>query len=163
VLWNFHNTALVSDRRGRMRDMDQYVSLVTLAVPDLDAVRRFYVDGLGWRPRQDGGDVIFLQVGPGLVLSLWELTSFRVEVGEPAHGLAPMTLAHNIGSPAAVDAVLEAARLAGATVVVAGQQREWGGYSGYFADPAGFRWEIAHNPFDTDLAQAGEAWAKRQS
>ena len=25
-------------------------------------------------------------------------------------------------------------------------QRDWGGYSGYFADPDGFRWEIAYNP-----------------
>lgn len=142
--------------------MDQYVSLVTLAVPDLDAARRFYVDGLGWHARQDGGDVIFLQVGPGLVLSLWELASFRAEVGDPVAGLAPMTLAHNVESPAAVDAVLEAARAAGASDIGAGQQREWGGYSGYFADPAGFRWEIAHNPFDVDLAQVGAEWARAQ-
>ncbi|WP_156250407.1 VOC family protein [Pseudactinotalea terrae] len=142
--------------------MDQYLSLVTLAVPDLDAARRFYVDGLGWHARQDGGDVIFLQVGPGLVLSLWELASFREEVGEPVPGLAPMTLAHNVADPARVDAVLEAARRAGASEVVPGRHREWGGYSGYFADPAGFRWEVAHNPFDTDLAQAGQAWAKQQ-
>ncbi|WP_420113343.1 VOC family protein [Pseudactinotalea sp.] len=138
------------------------MSFVTLAVPDLDAVRRFYVDGLGWHPRQDGGDVIFLQVGPGLVLSLWELESFRAEVGDPSSGLAPMTLAHNVGSPEAVDAVLAAAREAGALSVGQGQQREWGGYTGYFADPAGFRWEIAHNPFDTDLAQSGADWARTQ-
>jgi len=142
--------------------MDQYLSFITLAVPDLDAVRRFYLDGLGWRARQDSEDVIFLQVGPGLVLSLWELASFRLEVGEPAPGLAPVTLAHNVGSPAAVDAVLDAARAAGAADVVSGQRRQWGGYSGYFADPAGFRWEIAHNPFDPDVAETGSRWAAAQ-
>lgn len=142
--------------------MDQYVSFVTLAVPDLAEVRRFYVGGLGWRPRHDGGDVVFLQVGPGLVLSLWELASFRAEVGEPSSGLAPMTLAHNVESPAAVDAVLEAARAAGAGDVRAGVARDWGGYSGYFTDPAGFRWEIAHNPFDPDVAAAGKEWAEQQ-
>lgn len=142
--------------------MDQYLSFVTLAVPDLAAARRFYIDGLGWRARHDSDDVIFLQVGPGLVLSLWELESFRSEVGDPASGLAPITLAHNVDSPAAVDAVLDAARTAGAREVVAGQRREWGGYSGYFADPAGFRWEIAHNPFDADVAATGAGWAAEQ-
>lgn len=162
-MWDSHNGAAVSVPSARMGGMDQYVSFVTLAVPDLAAARRFYVDGLGWRARHDAGDVIFLQVGPGLVLSLWEIASFRAEVGDPVAGLAPMTLAHNVESPEAVDAVLVAARQAGAAVVGEGSRRDWGGYSGYFADPAGFRWEVAHNPFDGDLAQAGVAWARSRS
>jgi uncharacterized glyoxalase superfamily protein PhnB len=48
-----------------------------------------------------------------------------------------------------VDAVLELARAAGADPVVMAEHRDWGGYSGYFADPDGFRWEIAVNPGPT--------------
>lgn len=56
-----------------------------------------------------------------------------------------MTLAHNVREPAEVDAVLTLARAAGARAEAA-SWREWGGYSGYFADPDGFRWEVAVNP-----------------
>ena len=42
--------------------------------------------------------------------------------------------------------MLEQARIAGASHVGAAVEREWGGYTGYFADPDGFRWEVAYNP-----------------
>jgi uncharacterized glyoxalase superfamily protein PhnB len=58
-----------------------------------------------------------------------------------------VTLAHNVSSPEEVDAVLEQAVDAGATLVKPGQEVFWGGYSGYFADPDGPLWEVAHNPF----------------
>ena len=67
-------------------------------------------------------------------------------IGEVTRGgTLPFTLAHNVASPAEVDAVLATARAAGATVHDA-QKRDWGGYSGYFTDPDGFRWEVAFNP-----------------
>lgn len=129
--------------------MDPRLSFVTLAVPDLDAVRAFYVDGLGWPVELEAeGEVLMIRVADKVVLSLWSEAEFEAEVGpvRRGEGLAPITLAHNVGSPAEVDAVLEQARAAGAPHVGAGQAREWGGYTGYFADPAGFRWEVAHNP-----------------
>ncbi len=128
--------------------MDQRISFVTLAVPDLLAVRRFYVDGLGWHPALDVDGVLMLQAGPQLVLSLWDEREFEAEVGSIRRGpgLVPVTLAHNCATAAEVDDVLEQARRAGAYPVAAAQQRGWGGYSGYFGDPAGFRWEVAHNP-----------------
>jgi uncharacterized protein len=58
----------------------------------------------------------------------------------------PLTLAHNVATRERVDAVLAAARAAGADPVHAGQDRDWGGYTGYFGDPDGFRWEVAWNP-----------------
>lgn len=122
---------------------------MTLAVPDLDAVRRFYVDGLGWPVELEAdGEVIMIRVAEKVVLSLWSEAGFEAEVGpiRRGEGVAPLTLAHNVGTPGEVDAVLAAARDAGAVHVAAGERREWGGYSGYFADPAGFRWEVAHNP-----------------
>lgn len=129
--------------------MDQRISFITLAVDDLDATRRFYRDGLGWVPELDvPGEVLMFKVGQLLVLSLWERGHFEAEVGATMRGpgVAPITIAHNLPTPAEVDAVLEAARAAGASAVHAAEQRDWGGYSGYFADPDGYRWEIAFNP-----------------
>ena len=129
--------------------MDQRISFVTLAVRDLEASRRFYVDGLGWSPDLEvEGDVVMLMAGERLVLSLWDREHFQAELGPVADGagVPPFTLAHNVATEAEVDAVLETARAAGADPVHAPQRREWGGYTGYFADPDGFRWEVATNP-----------------
>ncbi|GAA2942575.1 VOC family protein [Microbacterium luteolum] len=125
------------------------MSFLTLAVSDLARSREFYVDGLGWEPIFSGDDVIMFPVADRMILSLWSIEGFTAEIGEaPASGVAPVTLAHNLATPAEVDAVLsEAARLG--APVVSGQRREWGGYSGYFSDPDGFRWEIAVNPGET--------------
>lgn len=129
--------------------MDQRISFVTLAVADLAATRRFYLDGLGWRADLDvPGEVLMIRVGERLVLSLWDEDEFEGEVGaiRGGPGIAPITLAHNVSTSGEVDAVLDLARRAGSTDVSAGRARDWGGYTGYFADPDGFRWEIAHNP-----------------
>jgi catechol 2,3-dioxygenase-like lactoylglutathione lyase family enzyme len=127
--------------------MDQRLNLVTLVVADLDRTREFYVGGLGWTPAVDVADeVVMFHVGNKVVLSLWAERAAEAEIGPVSRvGTPPMTLAHNCSAPAEVDAVLDDARRAGADVS-AGQQRDWGGYSGYFSDPDGFRWEVAHNP-----------------
>jgi catechol 2,3-dioxygenase-like lactoylglutathione lyase family enzyme len=131
--------------------MDQRISFVTLAVADLDDTRRFYVDGLGWHPELDvPGEVVMFRTGQHLVLSLWDRAHFAAEVGEPTMptegGLAPITLAHNLATKEAVDTVLATARRAGADPVSDAVERDWGGYTGYFADPDGYRWEVAFNP-----------------
>ncbi|MFW6600278.1 GNAT family N-acetyltransferase [Propionibacteriaceae bacterium Y2011] len=129
--------------------MQQRVSFVTLAVDDLDAARRFYLSGLGWTAALDvPGEVIMIRVGEHLVLSLWDERAFAAEVRPVRRGtgVAPITLSHNVSTNDEVDAVLDLARAAGAGEVGVAEQREWGGYSGYFADPAGFRWEVAVNP-----------------
>ena len=129
--------------------MEQRVSFVTLAVTDLERTRAVYVAGLGGEPVRDGpGAVRVVPGGERRGLSLWDRAAFEAEVGEPAQsgpGVVPMTLAHNVAHPREVDAVLELARAAGAPVGPA-VVREWGGYTGYFADPDGFRWEVAWNP-----------------
>lgn len=125
------------------------INFITLATADMGASRRFYVDGLGWQPVFEApGKVVFLQVSPTLVLSLWYEAEFEAEVGPVRRGSGhpPLTLAHNVPTPAEVDAVLAAAESAGATVLHPAAEREWGGYSGYFTDPSGFVWEVAHNP-----------------
>jgi predicted lactoylglutathione lyase len=129
--------------------MDQRVSFVTLAVNDLEASRRFYLDGLGWTAALDvPGEVLMVKVADRVVLSLWPEAEFEAEVGPVCRGEGrpPVALAHNCATTAAVDAVLEDAGRAGASAVVPAVLREWGGYSGYFTDPGGFAWEIAYNP-----------------
>jgi uncharacterized protein len=129
--------------------VDQRISFLTLAVRDLEASRRFYLDGLGWRADLDvEGDVVMIEVGPRLVLSLWDREHFAAEVGPIAEGdgVPPFTIAHNVATTDEVDAVLATARAAGADPVHDAVERDWGGYTGYFADPDGYRWEIAHNP-----------------
>ena len=129
--------------------MDQRVSFITLVVTDLEATRKFYVEGLGWEPVVDVvGEVLMFEVAEKVVLSLWSEAFFVDEVGhQPARGgVPPITLAHNLATTHGVDTVLEQARAAGASHVGDAVERDWGGYTGYFADPDGFRWEVAYTP-----------------
>ena len=132
--------------------MDPRISFITLAVHDLAATRAFYVDGLGWTPVLDVPDeVLMIQAGDKLILSFWDERGFEAEVGAITRGpgVAPIALSHNLATNAEVDAVLETARAAGADPVHDGVERDWGGYSGYFGDPDGYRWEVAVNPGPT--------------
>ena len=132
--------------------MDPRISFITLAVHDLAATRAFYVDSLGWTPVLDVPDeVLMIQAGDRLILSFWDERGFEAEVGPITRGagLAPIALSHNLATNAEVDAVLETARAAGADPVHDAVERDWGGYSGYFGDPDGYRWEIAVNPGPT--------------
>ena len=129
--------------------MEQRISFITLAVEDVARSRKFYVDGPGWKPMFENDEVIMLPAGEHLMLSLWSIESFTAEIGTaPARGVAPITLAHNCATEKEVDNVLALATSIGADVSPA-IRREWGGYSGYFSDPDGFRWEIAVNPGPT--------------
>jgi catechol 2,3-dioxygenase-like lactoylglutathione lyase family enzyme len=129
--------------------VEQRVSLVTLGVSDLARARAFY-EQLGWTTGAAAdADVVFFQAG-GMVLGLWDRAELAVDTGLPdGGGFGGITLAHNVGSPEAVDATIDEARAAGGTVTREPAATFWGGYSGVFADPDGHAWEIAHNPFWT--------------
>jgi len=126
--------------------MQQFVSVVTLGVADLVRARRFY-EALGWQSACPAdSDVVFFQCG-GSVLSLWSRESLAQDSGVAlAGGFGGVTLAHNVASPAEVDAVIAEASGAGATVTREPAETFWGGYSGVFLDPDGHPWEVAHNP-----------------
>jgi len=134
--------------------MEQRVSLVTLGVRDLGRARAFY-EAIGWTTNAAADDdVVFFQAG-GMILALWGRAELAEDSGvEDGGGWGGITLAHNVGSPAEVDAVLAQADSAGATVTRPGAATFWGGYSGAFTDPEGHAWEVAHNPHWT-LAQDG--------
>ena len=126
--------------------MDQRVSLVTLGVEDLARAHAFF-EALGWvSGAAPEDDVVFFQAG-GMIVALWGRDQLAQDSGVTDHGgWGGITLAHNVGSPAEVDAVVEEARAAGATIVREGAATFWGGYSGAFLDPEGHAWEVAHNP-----------------
>ncbi len=130
--------------------MNQSASFITFATADLDAARTFYVGGLSWTPTLDvPGEILFLQVGHGLMLGLFDAAHFSADLGEPDTPSVPIrgvTLSQNVGSAEEVDRVVGAAERAGAEVVKAPQDAAFGGYHGHFRDPNGVVWEVAYNP-----------------
>jgi catechol 2,3-dioxygenase-like lactoylglutathione lyase family enzyme len=124
--------------------------LVTLGVPDVDAARRFYVDGLGWPVAFEvPGKVVFMQIGHGLLLGLFGADDLEADIGagpQPTGGPAAMSLAQVLATEDEVITTMHAAEAAGATILKQPQLAAFGGFHGYFADPSGFRWEIATNP-----------------
>jgi uncharacterized protein len=128
--------------------VEQRLSLVTLGVSDLARSRAFY-ERLGWQVGADPEGVVFFQAG-GMIVALWGREQLAEDSGvEDGGGWGGVTLAHNVGSPEEVDAVLEEAGAAGARIARPGAPTFWGGYSGAFVDPDGHPWEVAHNPFWT--------------
>ena len=128
--------------------MEPRISLITLGVQDLPRAVRFYRDGLGWPKSSVGGDeVAFFQTG-GVILALWPRQELAADarVRLDASGFRGFALAHNVASKEAVDRVLQEAVAAGGAVLRQAEDTVWGGYTGYFADPDGFMWEVAWNP-----------------
>jgi len=128
--------------------MEPHITLITLGVADLNRSVQFYQHGLGL-PRKDGPEEIaFFETG-GTMLSLYQRDKLAEDITiDPAgSGFPGFALAHNVVSPDEVDRMLDEAVAAGAELVKPGQKVFWGGYSGYFRDPDGFYWEVAHNPF----------------
>lgn len=134
--------------------MNPHISLVTLAVDDLDRSITFYRDGLGLRTQGimgtefEIGAVAFFALTGGLTLALWPRTSLAVDTGLPpeALGRGGLVLAHNVASESEVEAVMAQAERAGARIVKPAQRAFWGGHAGYFQDPDGHLWEVAFNP-----------------
>jgi catechol 2,3-dioxygenase-like lactoylglutathione lyase family enzyme len=125
--------------------VEQRLSLVTLGVRDLARAKAFY-EALGWSGESPDGEVIFFQAG-GVIIALWDRAALAEDSGVSNGGAwGGVTIAHNVDSPEAVEAVLAEAAAAGATIARAGAPTFWGGYSGVFVDPEGHPWEVAHNP-----------------
>lgn len=130
--------------------MEQRLSVVTLGSDDIAAARAFYAR-LGWREAgASNAQVAFYQLG-GLVLGLYGRAALADEAGLPdavdRDRFGGIALAFNVREKAEVDDVLGEAEAAGGRILAPGQDRFWGGYSGYFADPEGHVWEVAWNPF----------------
>ena len=127
--------------------MQPRISMITLGVADLERSVRFYREGLGLPQMDSPPSVAFFTLnGSWLGLYGREALAEDAGVSPEGAGFPRFSLAHNVASPAEVDSLLAQAVAAGATLVKPGQPVFWGGYSGYFSDPDGFLWEVAHNP-----------------
>lgn len=130
------------------------ISVVTLAVDDLERAVEFYRDGLGLKSNGivgqefEYGAVAFFELSGGLRLALWPRGSIAHDSGLPCGAISPteFTLGHNVQSKTEVDEVMAQAEQAGAPILKPARETFWGGYAGYFQDPDQHIWEIVWNP-----------------
>ncbi len=128
--------------------MKPRISMITLGVSDLSRAIHVYEQGLGFPRLASPPEVAFFTLdGSWLGLYGKEALATDANVSPQGEGFAGFALAHNVSSEAEVDEVVNQAIAAGATLVKKPQQVFWGGYSGYFKDPDGHLWGVAHNPF----------------
>lgn len=122
------------------------ISLVTLGVADLGRSVAFY-DALGWERVGEPEGVAFYRTA-GALLSLYPTSDLArdARVAPDGAGFRAVTLAVNVASREEVDAAFAHLAEIGATILAPPEAVFWGGYIGYFADPDGHAWEVAHNP-----------------
>ncbi|MBL8591848.1 MAG: VOC family protein [Devosia sp.] len=133
--------------------MKPRLSVITIGVDDLDVSLRFFRDGLGLPTEGiigqqfEHGSVAFFDLQHGVKLALYPRASIAhdAEVEQTSPSPTELTLGHNVGSAAEVDAVMSQAVAAGARLVKPAQKTFWGGYAGYFQDPDGHLWEVVYN------------------
>ena len=132
--------------------MEPRVSIITIAVEDLDRSAAFY-EAMGLTRHRIRDGVAFFQMG-GAILGLFPRQSAEEDAGiRFGSDVSKVYLAYNTRFDEEVDAVLAQAEKAGGTIVKAASRAFWGGWYGYFADPEGNLWEVAHNPdFPIDAA-----------
>ena len=129
--------------------MKPYLSLVTLGVSDVARARRFY-EALGFIASGDSNEAVAFFDAGGVALAIFGREELAKDAGiatAVSDGFSGVTLAHNVAEPNSVDRVLQEAVDAGGRLIKPAQNTFWGGYAGYFADPDGHLWEVAHNPF----------------
>ena len=129
--------------------MEQRISMISLGVSDLTRSRRFYEEGLGWKASSRSNEQItFFQVG-GMVLGLYSKTALAEDahLANDGSGFGGIALAYNVRQREEVDSILAEVQAIGAKILKPAEEAHWGGYSGYFADPDGYPWEVAWNPF----------------
>jgi len=129
--------------------MNQRLHIITLGVRDFKTSFEFYSKTLDWKPSKNSNDdIAFFQAG-GVVLAIYprEKLAEDAMVSPEGSGFAGFTLAHNARSEAEVEEIIADLKSKGVKIVKEPQKVFWGGYSSYFADPDGFLWEVAFNPF----------------
>jgi uncharacterized protein len=141
--------------------MQQRLTFITLGVADLDRSRAFYNDVLGWKPFQDTGGIVMYKLN-GMILSLYAQHELMEDAQAKDDGRGSrFTLAQCLHSTEEVDAFFAELKKKGVTITKEPIKVFWGGYSGYFADPDGHLWEIAHNPF-LEMDKAGNFAGMKQ-
>lgn len=129
--------------------MEQRITFITLGVSNMQNSIDFYEQKFGWtRSAMSNNELIVYELN-GMALTLYarEELAKDATVDPAGNGFKGFTMAHNLWSEAEVDALIQHLRLKGVQIVKEPQKVFWGGYSSYIADPDGYLWEIAYNPF----------------
>jgi uncharacterized protein len=140
--------------------MEPQISVITLAVNDLEKSLAFYRDGLGLPTNgiiatefegdetHPSGAVVMFELHNGLILALYPRTELAKDAKQPVGVSSPteFSIGHIVQNKEEVDALLQRAEAAGASVTDEPHDRPWGIYSGYFRDLDGHLWEIIWSP-----------------
>jgi uncharacterized protein len=129
------------------------IHVLTLGVADLERSLAFY-RALGFESEGiigtefPGGTAAMFDLEDGLIFALYGREDLERDANATfdAPGRGEFSIGHLVASRREVDAVLEAAQAAGATLTEDPRDRPWGIYSGYFRDPDGHLWEVIWNP-----------------
>ena len=90
---------------------------------------------------------MFFQAGVVLTIFPREKLAEDASVSSDRSGFSGITLAYNSCSESEVDQIISDLKSKGVKILKESQKVFWGGYSSYFADPDGYCWEVAYNPF----------------
>lgn len=126
-----------------------HIHLITLGVTEMSRSLKFY-RALGFQTsvQEENPAIVFFQNG-GTTLALYPRDKLAEDISEAdppqGQGFGGITLAFNTRTQSEVDQVIQRAEAAGGKIVKQPQRVFWGGYSGYFADPDGYYWEVAYS------------------
>ena len=129
--------------------MQPRITIIGIGVKDLAKANQFYLETLGWEKTESSNDEITFIKLNGIYLSLYPIDKLgedaTVELGDAP--FRPVTFAHNLPSEESVNSLFKSLKEKGVQIIKEPQKVFWGGYSGYFSDPDGNLWEVAHNPY----------------
>ncbi|GAA1799752.1 VOC family protein [Actinomadura chokoriensis] len=136
--------------------MKAHVSSILLGVKDMDASKRFYTDGLGWKIKDDYGISVFFESDGASPVGFYGRDGLADQVGASPEGsgFSGLVLTYVVRSEARVDEIIAEAEKAGATILKPAGALPWGGYGGTFADPDGYIWSLSHSPRGNDQPYA---------
>ena len=136
--------------------MNSHVSAILLGVNDMERSKRFYVDGLGWEVQDDWKISVFFVPHGGSLVGFYGREGLADMVGarREGSGFSGVVFNYVVRSEARVDAVMQEAEKAGATILKPAADLQWGGYGGTFADPDGYVWSIGYSEQGKDQPYA---------
>ncbi|NEA28154.1 VOC family protein [Actinomadura bangladeshensis] len=136
--------------------MKAHVSSILLGVKDMDAAKRFYTEGLGWKIKDDYGISVFFESDGASPVGFYGRAGLADQVGTSPEGsgFSGLVLTYVVRSEARVDEIIAEAEKAGAAILKPAGALPWGGYGGTFADPDGYIWSLGYSPRGNDQPYA---------
>ncbi|MEU4332694.1 VOC family protein [Nonomuraea dietziae] len=136
--------------------MTAHVIPTLIGVRDMEAAKRFYTDGLGWKIKNDYGISVFFESDGASPIGLYGREGLAKLMGTSPEGsgFSGLVLTYEVSSETRVDEVMVEAEQAGATILKPADALPWGGYGGTFADPEGYIWRVGHSAQGNDQPPA---------